>query len=148
MHNALEIRQAAKADAGKIAEIERMIFSDAWSKEDYEKLLEGPAMKFYIAEDAGELIGYGGYACAADEADIIDIGIRKDRQGEKIGSRLLAYMLDDLKGKRVFLEVRESNAPAIGLYKKFGFQKIGMRKNYYDHPEENAVVMFKKERKS
>ena len=98
--------------------------------------------------NTGSAGGVGEGLAVGDEADIIDIGIRKDRQGEKIGSRLLAYMLDDLKGKRVFLEVRESNAPAIGLYKKFGFQKIGMRKNYYDHPEENAVVMFKKERKS
>lgn len=148
MPRTLEIRRAEKADAGKIAEIEQKIFSDAWSKEEYEKLLEGPAMTFYVVEDACGLIGYGGYTCAADEADIIDIGIRKDRQGEKIGSRLLASMLEDLEGRRVFLEVRESNAPAIGLYKKFGFQEIGMRKNYYDHPKENAVVMYKKERKS
>ena len=78
------------------------------------------------------------------EADIMNIVVRKDHRNEGIGSLLLKAMLDSIASQKlnsVFLEVMEENYPAIHLYKNFGFKECGFRKNYYK--DKNGIVMKK-----
>lgn len=90
---------------------------------------------------AGLVCGY----FAADESDIAAVAVRPDMRRLGIGSLLLdafEQALPDVTDA-VFLDVRESNAPAIRLYEKHGYEKVGLRKNYYREPRENAVLMKK-----
>lgn len=91
------------------------------------------------------MVAYGVLYSAADEADIANIAVMPKNRGCGIGYSLLSKMVDlaRYKGaKRIFLEVRESNAAAIELYKKLGFINVGKRKNYYTNPREDAIVMI------
>lgn len=91
------------------------------------------------------MVAYGVLYNAADEADIANIAVMTENRGCGIGCNLLSKMIDFARyrgAKRIFLEVRESNAAAIGLYKKLGFTNIGKRKDYYTNPREDAIVMI------
>ena len=79
-----------------------------------------------------------------DEADITKVAVAKDAQGQGIGSMLMKELISrapELGVAKIFLEVRESNEAALRLYKKFGFEQIGIRKNYYTSPLEDAISM-------
>jgi ribosomal-protein-alanine N-acetyltransferase len=94
------------------------------------------------AEQNGEIVGYLGTQLVLDEGEILRIAVAADRRGEKIGTALLREMLALTPQTNIWnLDVRESNAPAQGLYRKFGFDIIGRRKHYYRDPEEDAVLM-------
>lgn len=91
------------------------------------------------------IVAYGVLYKAADEADIANIATLPQCRGCGIGFRLLTKMIDiarDDGAERIFLEVRESNVPAMSLYEKSGFAKIGKRRNYYNNPREDAVIMM------
>lgn len=92
---------------------------------------------------AGLICGY----FAGDEADITSVAVDENYRRLGIGSRLIQEFEKNLPEyiSDIFLEVRESNSPAIGLYEKYGFEKISIRKNFYSNPDENAVVMRKVE---
>ena len=101
-------------------------------------------MCFSAIED-GRVIGYIIGTKIPPESEIYRIAVRKDKRQRGIGYRLLSYALKTERGsgvETVFLEVRESNTPARALYKAYGFNEIGVRKNYYQKPTENAIVMF------
>ena len=79
-----------------------------------------------------------------DEWEIVNVAVDPAFRREHLGSRLLEAVLQEARAqgaKQIFLEVREGNAPARGLYEKYGFRPIARRKHYYDHPVENAIVM-------
>ena len=92
----------------------------------------------------GEILGFIGILAVPDEADITKVAVAKDAQGQGIGSMLMKELISrapKLGVAKIFLEVRESNEAALALYKKFGFEQIGIRKNYYTSPLENAISM-------
>lgn len=92
-----------------------------------------------------KIVAYGVLYIAADEADVANIAVMPENRGCGVGYSLLSKMINiahDNRASRIFLEVRESNAAAIGLYKKFGFAEIGKRRNYYVNPLEDAIVMI------
>ena len=81
---------------------------------------------------------------ASGEGDITNVAVKRSRQKEGIGGRMLAELLARLEGAGVgtlFLEVRAGNAGAIHLYRKLGFEEVGVRKNYYEVPREDGIVM-------
>lgn len=83
---------------------------------------------------------------AGDEADITSVAVDDDYRRQGIALRLMQEFEKSLPDyiSEIFLEVRETNTPAISLYEKCGFEKLSVRKNFYDNPPENAVVMVKK----
>ena len=90
------------------------------------------------------IAGYGCIQLAADEGDLLSVAVRKELRGAGIGASLLDALLAEAAQKgarRIFLEVRESNVPAIRMYERAGFQQVGIRKNYYTDPVENALLM-------
>ena len=124
-----------------ILDIERESFSDAWSENMFLELLANPVTGGFVAENNGEVLGYIFFYNIKPEVQIINIAVRKSAREKNIGSLLLESVLDFDDFERATLEVRESNFPAINLYRKFGFKVDGLRKNYYFNPKENAVLM-------
>lgn len=142
----MEIRRAHPDDATAIAEMEVNIFGDPWGKKDIFSYICSDTGMCFTALDGGEVIGYIIGRKIPPEGEIYRIAVRPDRRQRGIGYRLLSYALKTELGsgvETVFLEVRESNIPARALYKAYGFNEISIRKNYYQNPTENAVIMIK-----
>ncbi|HEY9473419.1 MAG TPA: ribosomal protein S18-alanine N-acetyltransferase [Mycobacteriales bacterium] len=98
------------------------------------------------ATDAESVIGYAGLAVYTDEAHVLTLGVRADRQGTGVGGLLLRDLLDaaDRRGvRRVLLEVRVGNVPAERLYARYGFVQIGIRRRYYQPSGADAAVMVR-----
>ena len=143
----LVLRPAATRDLREIAAIERLSFSDPWSKASFARLLEGPA-HFVVAERpvAGERV-VAGYVVAwvvVEEAEIANIAVAPSARRHGIGARLLDDAVAALaaRGARaIFLEVRRSNVSAQGLYASRGFREGGCRRGYYRNPVEDALIL-------
>lgn len=124
-----------------ILEIERGSFTDAWSESMFLELLENNLAHGFIAEYNGGIAGYILFYLIPPELQILNVAVKKSARNQKIGSLLIKSALECENINLITLEVRESNTPAINLYKKFGFKTDGVRKNYYTQPKENAVLM-------
>ena len=123
---------------------ENYLTKSPWSIKGFSEDIQLEHAYYGLAMVNENCIGYIGYHLIFDEAEITNFVIEKDFQQRGIATRLLQAGLDQLKKKgckKVFLEVRESNQPAIRLYEKNGFVQLGVRKNYYHEPEENAMIM-------
>ena len=142
----MEIRRAHPDDATAIAEMEVNIFGDPWGKKDIFSYICSDTGMCFSAIDGGEVIGYIIGRKIPPEAEIYRIAVREDKRQRGIGYRLLSYALKTERGQgveTVFLEVRSKNVPARALYKSYGFKEIGIRKNYYQNPSDDAVIMVK-----
>ena len=140
------IRLMTIQDVEQVMEVETDAFSSPWTKEIFENELKVNHYANYIVyELEDKIIGYCGFWLIAGDAQITNIAIHSSYRGEKRGEELLEAAITLIKGmdgKRVSLEVRESNVVAQGLYRKFGMEKGGIRKNYYQDNAEDAWVMW------
>lgn len=130
---------------GDLADMESAAFSRPWSYDSLAEELQNPLAVFYAAEDveAESAVGYVGMHHILDEGYITNLVVHPGRRREGIASALVKEIIEyaehhDLK--RVTLEVRVSNARAIALYEKFGFEKDGVRPDFYDSPKEDAAI--------
>ena len=142
----MEIRRARPDDATAIAEMEMNIFGDPWGKKDIFSYICSDTGMCFTALSDGQVVGYIIGRKIPPEGEIYRIAVRADKRQRGIGYRLLSYSLKTELGhgvETVFLEVRESNTAARALYTAYGFKEISIRKNYYQHPTENAVIMLK-----
>ena len=142
----MEIRRARPADAEAIARLESEIFSDPWGEVDVTSYICRESAMCFAAVDESGLVGYIIGTKIPPEGEIYRIAVRPDKRQRGIGYRLLSYALKTELGEgveTVFLEVRSKNLPAIALYKSYGFSQCGKRKNYYQNPSDDAVVMIK-----
>ncbi|MCR5324910.1 MAG: ribosomal protein S18-alanine N-acetyltransferase [Lachnospiraceae bacterium] len=140
----MEYRKMKLSDLFTIGEMERSIFKQPWSVNSCRGAVENPCVYAVVAEDEDGIAGYGFMIGTQDEAEILRIAVLPEKRRNHIGSGLLEDMLDhgDYEGySDIFLEVRESNTAAQALYEKAGFAMIGKRKDYYNDPKEDAVVM-------
>ena len=145
----MEFRRAIPKDATGIAELEDMIFNDAWSYRDVQDLICTEGGMCFSATEGDEVIAYVIGRLIAPEGEIYRIAVRADKRGRGIGYRLLDYAVKTSKGQgleRLFLEVRSQNVPAIKLYTSYGFKQIGLRKGYYKNPADDAVIMLRASR--
>lgn len=130
----------------QIAALERACFSDPWSERSFASELENPLSLWLVALDGDTVAGYIGSQTVLDEADIMNVAVHPDYRRQRIADSLLSAMERRLaeNGVRILaLEVRASNAPAIALYEKRGYTQAGLRKNYYFHPREDALILKK-----
>lgn len=128
----------------QIEEIERECFSRPWTAEQLKSQMRDAQHEFIAAMDGGRVLGYVGLMYVLDEGYISNVAVHPDARRQGIGDALidaLAAKAAELELAFLTLEVRESNAPAIALYAKHGFHPVGKRKNYYDAPKEDAVLM-------
>lgn len=120
-------------------------FDDFWNYNVFKSELENANSKYLVAKIDNEIVGFAGIIPVLDEADISNIVVHQNFRNQKIGSYLLQEIINlaiSLNLKKINLEVRESNIPAIKLYEKYGFEVCGIRKKYYDNVE-NAILMKK-----
>jgi ribosomal-protein-alanine N-acetyltransferase len=131
-------------DLDDVMLIERRSFSAPWEESTFRGLMRRPSAALLVAETDDELLGFSVMWFAADEGELGDIAVVPERRGEGIGNRLLleSVSVAASRGARsLYLEVRESNHGARRLYEKAGFSVVGVRKQYYNEPAEDAIVM-------
>jgi ribosomal-protein-alanine N-acetyltransferase len=123
--------------------IEQATFSDPWSARDFRECVASDVV-FLVAAASDGVAGYVVAQDAADEAEILNLAVTPARHRGGIGRALVERALATVAQRgahRVFLEVRESNAPARALYAALGFQEVGRRSRYYRRPVEDAIVL-------
>lgn len=144
----IEIRKMQKSDVPEVYEIEKEAFSIPWSENAFLESLELPHAMFLVAEYKGEIAGYVGMYHVFQEGDITNIAVKSSARGNGIAHALLEELQKQAIESGILdltLEVRESNERAIHIYEKFGFKNVGIRKNFYEKPRENAIIMWKRE---
>lgn len=133
-------------DISQVAEIERQIFSIPWSERAFRNSMESDNTIYIVAKENNNVAGYAGMYLSFEEGNITNVAVNPLSRRKGIGEKIVRDILNRAyeKGVRdVFLEVRETNSVAIALYEKIGFKEEGIRKNFYDKPRENALIMWK-----
>ena len=139
-----QVRVAEPGDAAVLELLERRCFSDPWSCAGLSEMLASPQVIARLAETRGQLAGYVFARWAADTGEIMNLAVAPEHRRQGLASRLLEAVLEGLLARgvtEVFLEVRASNEAAQALYLSRGFQVAGMRRAYYRHPTEDALLL-------
>ena len=129
----------------EVAELERICFSTPWSRNMLAEELDNYLSAFLVAlDDNDKVAGYAGLQAVLDEGYITNVAVRPDCRKQGVAGKLLQVFLDFAQANHLAfltLEVRPSNIAAVALYEKHGFQEAGRRKNYYQQPREDAIIM-------
>ena len=140
------IESMTAAHVSQIAELEKLCFSDPWSEKSIETELTCRLSLWLVALEGEQVVGYVGSQTVIDESDMMNVAVHPDFRRRGIAQALVSALEDALRqrGSRALtLEVRDSNVAAITLYEKMGFRQVGLRKNYYRNPKEDARILRK-----
>ena len=140
------VRQMTIEDIAQVVEIEEEAFSAPWTAKGFEESLELLYSKFYVALIDEEIAGYIGTYLMYDDIDITNVAVKVKFRRKGVANKLIEKVLSYAKEKEasyINLEVRPSNMPARSLYIKYGFDEIGIRKNFYSKPIEDGIIMQK-----
>lgn len=157
------IREMTMQDVPAVAAIERDCFSLPWSEQSLIDSIKREDTLFLVCENIvnedgccneamsdtiqiskSEIVGYIGMYLSFEEGDITNVAVSPNFRKKGYGEALVLKAKELAKEKQlemILLEVRVSNVPAISLYKKMGFEELGIRKNFYEHPVEDAIIM-------
>ena len=142
-----EINAASSGCLDELFGIEKMCFTPAWSKAQLSDEITRDDAFTAVSKEDGVITGFCIIRMAGDQGELFQIAVhpefRRSGTAEKLLNRGICWAREK-NAESIFLEVRESNVPAIGLYQKLGFEKLGVRKGYYTQPVENAVIMVRK----
>ena len=149
MQNALSseltIRAMSESDLDEIIAIETKSFADPWSQRLFRETLLFPhSVNFVLESPGGEVVGYLNLYLIAQEGHLLNLAIHPAWRRQGLATAMLAHTIEYLRQRQalqLFLEVREKNQSAIGLYRKLGFEVVGKRKKYYAETNEDALVM-------
>jgi len=140
-----EVRAMEEKDLDEVLFIEERSFVTPWSRRLFVETLNFPLSRNYVLKTPSKkTVGYANFYVVQHEAHMLNIATHPDCRKKGLATRLLEHTIGDLRKKGVrefYLEVREGNSEAIGLYRKFGFEFIGRRKKYYTETNEDALVM-------
>ena len=139
----IEIVRMNESHVSAVAELERQNFSDPWPDIAVRGELTNKLALWLVALEDGEVVGYVGSQTVLQEADMMNIAVADSHRRRGIAKMLVEELIRQLDAYQLTLEVRASNAPAIALYEKLGFQQVGLRKNYYRKPKEDALILRK-----
>lgn len=140
----MEIRKMTEKDVVRAASLEAEIFSDAWSQKGFYDSLKNPDAIMLAAEENEEIAGYCCMYTALDEAEIVNVAVSPKYRRRGVATQMLSVLFEQFVPQGVscvYLEVRAHNEAAKCLYESFGFRGIGVRKNFYEKPAEDAIVM-------
>ena len=129
-----------------IAEIEKLCFNDPWSEKSIASELDNRLSLWLVALEDDRVTGYVGSQSVLGETDMMNVAVHPDFRRRGIAEALVVKLVEELKVRgnhSLMLEVRVSNEPARTLYEKLGFQQVGLRKNYYRNPKEDALILRK-----
>lgn len=147
----MELIKLTEAHIPQMVELEKICFSMPWTADMIRSELNNPSCLYLAAVDGDILVGYIGVQTVLDEGYINNVAVRPEYRRRGIAAALISLLAEQAQAiglAFMTLEVRESNAPAIALYEKLGFTTVGRRKNYYEKPREDAILMtifFKKD---
>ena len=130
------IRPMEPEDADSVAQIEKDSFTQPWSRQGFLDAMRLPENIMLVAQEDGEILGYQCTYVSFDEGELTNIAVKK--------SHLIRCLQEKAKEsgvERIVLEARVTNEAAISLYQKMGFVNLGIRKNLYEHPVEDGVIM-------
>ena len=132
----------------RLEQLERMCFSRPWSKKMLAEELDNQCAAFLVAvePETEQPVGYAGLLGVADEGYITNVAVDPSRRRQGVAAQLLQVFDNFARGNQLAfltLEVRPSNTAAIALYQGFGFREVGRRRNYYDLPKEDALILTK-----
>ena len=132
----------------ELEKLERICFSRPWSRKMLAEELENQCAAFLVAQDSitQQVMGYAGLLVMADEGYITNVAVFPEFRRQGVAAKLIAVFENFARGNKLAfltLEVRPSNTAAIALYTGFGFEQVGRRKNYYDLPKEDALILTK-----
>lgn len=143
MDNNIVIRDAEKQDIPALVCLEKLCFPEAWSEDMILSAMNSGT--FYIAAFSGEeLAGYAAANIVLDEGQVANIALFPAFRGKGLGKTLTKAMIErcfENGCQTVTLEVRHTNAVAIGLYECLGFKTVGKRKDYYRDPKADGILM-------
>ena len=130
----------------QVAALERLCFSDPWSEASVASELDNELSLWLVALEGEQVAGYVGSQTVLGETDMMNLAVHPDFRRQGTAEALVTALVEALKGRGshcLTLEVRDSNAPARALYEKLGFCQVGVRKNYYRNPKEDALILRK-----
>ena len=139
------IRYFKDGDQKAISEIEKECFSSPWSEQAVLDSANSDCV-FVLFEEENEVLGYVGLQTVLDEGYITNVAVKKEHRRKGIAKALINELIKKLENELSFisLEVRLSNTAAINLYSSLGFKEEGKRKNFYEAPKEDALIMTKR----
>ena len=140
----MEITKLGLDNIDEMLKIEKKAFARHWNKQIFTDELSAENGHYIAISSGGKLLGYSGFRHVLDEAHITTLAVDRKLRKKGIGTRLIKQLLEDAAGMKItqlYLEVRQSNLAALALYQKLGFKVIDRRREYYQHPVEDALVM-------
>lgn len=147
----ITVRDMSLDDVDQVCILEEMAFSMPWHKQSFIEMIENKDALYLVAEEIenpGVIVGCCGMRSIVGEGDISNVVVHPKYRNQGIAQCMLEELLS--RGKEEFaveaytLEVRCSNLPAIRVYEKLGFVSEGIRKNFYEKPVEDAIIMWKR----
>ena len=139
--------QMKEKHVAQVAALEKICFgTEAWSEKSVASELENELALWIVADDDGKVLGYVGSQTVMGETDMMNVAVHPDCRKQGIATGLIVGLIGALKlrgSHSLTLEVRASNEPAKRLYESLGFAQIGLRKNYYRNPKEDALILRK-----
>ena len=142
----MEIIKMEQGHVAQVAALEAICFRDPWSEKSVASELNNSLSCWLVAEENGVVTGYVGSQTVIDESDMMNVAVHPDHRRKGIAEALVVELVEALKKREshcLTLEVRASNEPAKALYEKLGFAQVGLRKNYYRNPKEDALILRK-----
>lgn len=140
------ITEMTQMHTAQVAALERLCFVDPWSEKSVAGELSNPLSLWLVALDGETVAGYVGSQSVPPEADMMNIAVAPEYRRCGIAAALIEQLVGRLAANGIAsltLEVRASNLPARGLYDRLGFSQVGLRKNYYRNPREDALILRK-----
>ncbi len=140
----IKIEKMRLFDIPRVAKLDKNSLFESWSEKIYEESLKNKNYNILVAKLGSKIVGFISMYCAVDEGYICNIAVEKSHRKQGIGTSLISEIITYSQNKNLkflTLEVRESNTETIKFYEKLGFEKLGVRKNFYLNPTENAVIM-------
>lgn len=147
----VRVRPARTRDLSSVAEIEASSYAVPWAPEAFRSLLGRPHVRFLVAEvppadrsGAPTVVGYAIVREVGGEAELLNLAVGPSWRRQGVGAALLDRAVDELRAagsQTVYLDVRDSNRGAIGLYRSRGFRQVAVRKHYYERPREDGLVL-------
>ena len=144
-------RLLTPADLPAVAELEKEVFFAPWSAESLSLLCTERAFGYGVLDEEGRALSYAGMLTVLDEGQITNVATRKNARRRGYAAAVLTALLNEAERRGIMtvtLEVRASNEAAIALYRRFGFETVGERPHFYSHPDETALVLLRRLRKT
>lgn len=146
MNERVAIRNMRQLDLSQVIQIELECFTMPWSEATFRGLLRRSDADLIVAEVKGQVVGYAVFWAVLDQGELGNVSVAAGWRRRGIGNQLVLTILNRARERgvrEVYLEVRLTNTVAQELYRRYGFEEVGRRRNYYLEPVEDALVMKK-----